>query len=157
MSNSTNKEFETQIKILKEELLREIHESENRTKSIKTDLERDLNSKIDSILVINEETKQRISDLQNFNATVQVKVIDNMDDFAKFKINASEDLFSHTLVMEKLENGLSGIVNRFDKMYMENLLIPGKIGDFCQYKNIKDYLEVKLYLLTNLIIIIAKY
>jgi len=137
-------EIDDKINALKEELLREIRLTENRSSIAKQEFEKEIEAKIDLINLKDNEIKVRLDDLQDFNATVKVKVLDNMEEFAKFKTNTAEDLFMQNILVAKMDKDLSNITNRFDKMFIENLLIPGKIGDFCQYKNLKDYIEVNI-------------
>lgn len=138
----SSSEIDEKILALKEELLREIKESESRATSLNKNLEGDLADKINQILSSYEEFKVRMADLQNFNATVQVKVLDNMGEIQQFKVNTSEDLFSHNIQINNLEKNIKTLVDKFDRMTIENLLIPGKIGEYCQYKNLREYIEV---------------
>ncbi len=53
----------------------------------------------------------------------------------------NELLTSHDLRINNLIKDLSNACFKYDKIYLNNLILPGKIGDFCKYKNLKEYLE----------------
>ena len=127
---------------MKEEILKEMRESENRVVLLKKEIEANFEAKLDFILKNNVDTKQRIDSLQDFNAMVKVKFLDNITDLSAFKTNTSEDLFSQNIKVNNIQSELTKIVNKFDKMYTENLHIPGKLGENCTFRNLKDYIEV---------------
>jgi len=57
------------------------------------------------------------------------------------------------LRLVNLQKDLSQLNEKYDKIFEENLIIPGTIGDFCKFKNMREYIEVRIYLLK----IIVKY
>ncbi len=135
-------EIDNKILALKEELLNEIREAENRTKSSNKDLENEVNNQLNQFVDGFNENKQKIVDLQNFNATVKVKVLDHVNELLTFKTNTSEDLFTQSIQINNMQKDFSSTTEKLDKMYLENLILPGKIGEHCQYQNLREYLEV---------------
>ena len=53
----------------------------------------------------------------------------------------NELLTSHDLRINNLIKDLSNACFKYDKIFINNLMLPGKIGDFCKYKNLREYLE----------------
>jgi len=148
-------EIDDRLKFLREELLNEIRDSESRANMSKRVMENEITEKFEAILQNNNESKLRLDSIQDFQAKFQVKVMGNYDDFESFKTNTSEDLFKNTLYVKDLQKDLSNIINKFDKMFIENLIIPGKIGDYCQYKNMRDYISVKIIIINFSLILIT--
>jgi len=148
-------EIDDRLKFLREELLNEIRDSESRANMSKRVMENEITEKFEAILQNNNESKLRLDSIQDFQAKFQVKVMGNYDDFESFKTNTSEDLFKNTLYVKDLQKDLANIINKFDKMFIENLIIPGKIGDYCQYKNMRDYISVKIIIINFSLILIT--
>lgn len=134
------------LQIFKEEILNELRESENKTKKkLKFEFERELDTKLDLINQNLGDINYRLESIQDFNRLVKVKVLDNIGDILSFKVDANEDLFSKGLKIACLQEDLTILTNKYDKMCLDNLLIPGKIGDdYCKYKNLKEYLETSM-------------
>ena len=142
---SNNPETEDKLTSLKEELLKAITETENRLnlQINKSHQNSEYTSKLDHVIQFNKDTEQRIRDLQEFNALVKVKVMDNMGDYSTFKTNIGEDIFSQSVKMNNIQKDLTIITNKFDKMFTDNLIITGTMGnEGCKYKNLREFIEV---------------
>ena len=140
-------EVDEKLKKLKEELLLKICDTDNKNYKFNQQLSNDLMNKINSVAQINNDNKIRIDNIQDFNTIVKVKVLNNYNDFSDFKTNTSEGIYSQSIQVSKLEKELTNIINKFDKVFIENLILPGQIGENCTYKNLREYLEVSF---TNL-------
>lgn len=140
-------EVDEKLKKLKEELLLKICDTDNKNYKFNQQLSNDLMNKINSVAQINNDNKIRIDNIQDFNTIVKVKVLNNYNDFSDFKTNTSEGIYSQSIQVSKLEKELTNIINKFDKVFIENLILPGQIGENYTYKNLREYLEVSF---TNL-------
>jgi hypothetical protein len=53
----------------------------------------------------------------------------------------TDNITSSNIQISAIRNDLSNACFKYDKIFLNNLVIPGKIGDSCKYKNLKEYLE----------------
>jgi hypothetical protein len=138
-------DFNEKLSALKEELLKEIRNSESRNANKSKETETDLLSKIELLTESSEQSNSKIADLQNFNAMIQVKVVDRMAEMSKFKISTEDDLMKQNMDIGNFEKDFKLLQNKLDTIYLENLVIPGKIGEYCTYKNLREYIEVNFF------------
>ena len=66
---------------------------------------------------------------------------DKIDNLVQKIEKMNELLTSHDLRINNLIKDLSNACFKYDKIFLNNLMLPGKIGDFCKYKNLREYLE----------------
>jgi hypothetical protein len=57
------------------------------------------------------------------------------------KISKIEEKFTtNEIRFNNLSKDFHNAVNKYDDIYLNNLIVPGKIGNYCKYKNIKDFI-----------------
>jgi hypothetical protein len=126
---------------LQEILLQRIHEQESKIlERVKT--YQDVNDK--KINQIENEL-----DLQKSRSMTQQEMInshklfiDKIPDLEKSQSLNAEDTFANKCKIMTLEKDLSAATKKYDKMYFDNLILPGVIGDGNRYKNVREYLDV---------------
>ena len=70
---------------------------------------------------------------------VQVEYIPDLN---KFKKETNLQILSVEIKLNNLEKKLSEFTYKHDKIYLDNLLVPGTIGEYCKFKNLKEYIIV---------------
>jgi len=135
-------EIDSKIQFLKEEILKEIRNSEMKNNNIQMQLQQDMEDKFYSMDKYMDENKSRFENIQDKDATFKIKIMENFPDLVKKAENNAEDIFTQNLRITKLENELTSTIKKYDKIISENLFVPGVIGDYCQFKNLKEYIEV---------------
>ena len=68
--------------------------------------------------------------------------IEKIKDLEKFDQNISNDVFSLELKLNSFQKDLIFQFTKYDKIYLENLFIPGIIGDNCKFQTMKEFVEV---------------
>ncbi len=68
--------------------------------------------------------------------------IDHIHGLMTFKEIASDDLKHHEIKLEQIHNEIRKGFNRYDKIYLDNLYLPGVIGENCKFKSLKEFVEV---------------
>jgi hypothetical protein len=68
--------------------------------------------------------------------------LENVDDLLTFQREASEKMITQGVKMNGIYKELKDAVSKYDKIYLENLFIPGVIGEFCRFKNNREFVEV---------------
>ena len=127
------------IYAIREELHSKIKNNElNINESIKT-MRNILEEKIESICVKSSKLdKDKEKSLQ---------------EFSQFKQMITDQLYLQDNKINNLQKSTSSEISKCEKLIKDNFLIPGLIGEYCQYKNLSDYIKVKA---SNIIILINK-
>lgn len=116
----------------------------NMEKSIKLSLE-GLNSKFSSkILDLEKIQAEQFNKLNSLsaNGNPEKENAEKISELIAFKKKLNDQMISHEFKLSQLQKDLSNATYKYDKMYLDNLIIPGTIGDYCRYRNLKEYLEV---------------
>ena len=128
-----------EIMELKDEILKNNRELEIRLKS---EIENYTNEFTQNILLFNEKIKtmhenntEVMSSLPNIN--LKISKIDGLE---KFGVRADNKLSSHELRITTILKEIEKIKEKYDKIFLDNLLIPGHIGVSCPFPNVAEYL-----------------
>ena len=110
---------------------------------------------------ISEQVKELKSNLNLLNSKIQSLEInyneyklkvDKIDDFISFKNKTIDQITNHEIKINTLQNDFGNLRTKYDKMLIDNLTVPGFIGEFCKYKTISEYLNFNIKELNSLII-----
>lgn len=75
--------------------------------------------------------------------TIKLK-IEKIDELSSFSLKANDLLTTHEIRINNIMKDLSNSKYKYDKIFLDNLIVPGFIGDFCTYKNLKEYLDANI-------------
>ena len=70
--------------------------------------------------------------------------IDKIKDLESFKIKADDTFLSHDLKLKNNTGDITFLKNRYETIIKDNILVPGYIGNACQYKNLSEYLTYNI-------------
>ena len=73
-----------------------------------------------------EEREQRVQTLEHFKEEIEEKTITNKMSF------------------KSLENAYNQSIIKYDGLIKDNLMIPGVLGDYSKFKNLGEFIEVKM-------------
>jgi len=132
--------FEKVLDIFKEEMYKHVDDSETRQNNTSKELRYFIEQKIESFQKSYEKFSMQMVDVQTANIAERVK-LDKIDNLEKFKDTADESFFTLSNSIKKLQQDYTNSCNRYDKIFLENLEVPGIIGDFCKFKNLRVYIE----------------
>ena len=141
-----------ELQNLQENIYKKIHE-----------LELKLNDKTKEIMTLTEKKFQNIDNtfdshnarLSDLSITVNTNkhILEKVPDISNKYTLVSEDIYQHNVKLIQIQKDLTSATNKFDKIFVDNLNLPGVIGSGnCKYKNIKEYIDVQ-YHLNNLLTI----
>lgn len=123
------RELTKEMAVFKDELNKKFINYDNRMFSYVNDLESNLK---DLIIKVNNLFEK---------SNIFLAKVDKIDYLGKNVDSINESLTYHDVRINNLIKELNNACFKYDKIYLNNLIIPGKIGDFCKYKNLKEYLE----------------
>ena len=119
------KKLENKINIKIESL---ISEQEVKFEEIVNQIKK-TNIKFDHLIETNEDNKLKLEKIENFQ---------------KFQSKAKDQLTTHEIKINTISKDLENTKFKYDKYFIDNLTVPGIIGDFCKYHSLKDYIEVNV-------------
>lgn len=92
----------------------------------------------------------KLDEISNCLAIDKVK-LERVNDLQIFQKKANDQLISHEVKINSMQKDLSNACYKYDKLYLDNLVIPGTIGDYCKFKNMKEYIEHNITQVQNLL------
>ena len=94
---------------------------------------KELENKIRIILDKTNHTFEQISFIK-----VQTEKIDGIE---KSILNHNEHIIDNDVRIGSIRKDLDNACFKYDKIYLNNLIVSGHIGEYCKYKNLKEFLE----------------
>ena len=67
--------------------------------------------------------------------------IDKFNTYETFTIKVNDQLISHEIRINNLRDDLHKATQKYDKIYLDNLELPGYIGKYSKYKNCQAFFE----------------
>jgi len=133
---------------LQENIYKRIHE-----------LEMKLNQKTNEIIYSNDKSfisieaslhshDARINDLTEAMSSSKNQT-NKIPEMSKTIGLIGEDIFSHNVKLMNLQKEITLTIAKYDKIYIDNLILPGIIGSGCKFQNIKEYIDVRKILMSN--------
>jgi hypothetical protein len=138
MTDSSNDNIK---RLIREEitiLLKDFHTRVNKTIYDTSD---ELIKRVNTIDEIQQKNLVKLDQL-NTMVNTDKPFVDRIEDLLSFQKKTLDRLNSHELRINNFERNLSNACYKYDKIFLDNLTIPGTIGEFCRFKNVKEYIEV---------------
>ena len=124
----------------KEEILAIISENsknlEEKIENYKSHITKQENQYNEIIKRINSQYSEILSSQAEINTK-----IDKFKGYDAFVAKTTDQITTHEIRMGTIKMDLNKAIEKYDKIYLENLVYPGVIGNFCKYKNCKDFFE----------------
>ena len=108
------------------ELIRTYKEKMEKTESNYLELTKKINNNFSDVLSSQAEIKNRLDKLNNYES---------------FSIKTNDQLISHEIRINNLREDFHKSTQKYDKIYLENLELPGYIGKYSKYKNCQVFFE----------------
>ena len=139
-----NKENKDLIK-LKEELLAELKIEQ---KKYVENLEEKMEKTNQLINESNQKFKENKDFFEKFlSQKFYLEKIEGLDkNFSKI----NDNLLAHEIRISKNIDDINSIRIKYDKIILDNLLLPGQIGPSCQFKNLSQYIKNNIYDMTKM-------
>lgn len=88
----------------------------------------------------------RINDINSNISQLKLNV-DKLPETFKRIDSLCEDGFKNSIKLKSLSTELSNAISKYDKIYLDNLVLPGIIGENCRFKSMKEYIDVNKILI----------
>ena len=149
--NEEENKIESPINLtsIRNELLSEIKKLQNKTDEkfqeqndkISTSL-KEINLKFDNLDTINKNITESL-------AEINVK-LDKIKELESFKKKAESQLITHEIRINNTMKDLNDAKFKYDKIYIDNLSVPGFIGGKSQYKTMGEYIYSNIITVSGL-------
>ena len=99
------------------------------------------------ILEKEKEYSNQINSIsQNFNSTLSFQAslknkIEKMPNFEKFINKTNDQLITHEIRINNLSSDFIKATQKYDKIYLENMELPGYIGKYAKFKNCQIFFD----------------
>ena len=112
-------------------------------KLISTKVNSAMQSYNDRMASLTEEIATVTSQYTNFtsNLTTYKYKMDKVDSFSAFQSKANDMLTTHEIRINNLITDLSNARFKYDKIFLDNLTVPGYIGEYSKFKNLREYID----------------
>ena len=123
----------------KEDFLKTLHELENtmiKTTSAKLN---EFDSELKEITIKTESLEKNVYTLTHSN-NIDIHKIEKIDGLLDTQTKMKAQLMSHDIKLSTCERDISNACYKYDKIFLDNLSVPGTIGDYCKYKNLREYI-----------------
>lgn len=136
---------------VKDELLAKISELEAKlTLKLQQQSTESTNNFITYATKLND-LEQKYTTLNSGIAEQKVKLT-KIDDFDAFKRKADDQLITHEIHLNNTMKDLANAKFKYDKMFIDNLTVPGYVGECSQYKTMRDYIDYNIGIVQTLVV-----
>ena len=138
-----------ELKYFKNEILSLISEN---TKKIDEKIEKYKNQILKTESDYEKNTKKitfQYNEIINNQAHINLK-LDKLKGYDSFVLKTNDQITSHELRLNSIKTDLSKSIQKYDKIYLDNLILPGYIGEFSKYKNCQIFFDDVILQLSKL-------
>ena len=91
-------------------------------------------------LELTKRISNNYSDILSSQAQINNR-LDKLNSYESFSIKTNDQLISHEIRLNNLREDYNKSVQKYDKIYLDNLELPGYIGKYSKYKNCQVFFE----------------
>ena len=132
---------ETIKKMINEEISTMLKEFQAKVNKTVFDTNNDIVKRVNMIDEIQQRNTVKLDQL-NTMVNTDKAYVDRIEDLLSFQKRTIDQINSHELRINNVQKSLTNACYKYDKIFLDNLTIPGTIGEYCRFKNMKDYIEV---------------
>jgi hypothetical protein len=88
------------------------------------------------------ESKNIIIDKMQDEGQINKNKIDKITELINFSKKTTDQIITIEIRLNSFQKEFSNATYKYDKIFLDNLYLPGTIGDYCKFKNLKEYIEV---------------
>ena len=124
----------------KEEILGNIKRMENKVNEKVEIMTKMVDSKLSPYNSKFDEMKAKIFDLSNLISNDKSSV-EKIAKLLEFKAKADDTLQSHEISINQCNRDIANATYKYDRVLLENFMIPGLLGANCKYPTMKSFIE----------------
>jgi len=129
------------LEILKEQLYFKIQENEVANQEVNVQFKKYMDSKFLQQSDYMTNLNLKVDVLENTCITDRIK-FERLQDLINFQKSAEQDISNLDSNLRLLGGEFKETCLKYDNIIVANLVVPGIIGEYATYKNLKNYIEV---------------
>ena len=136
------KEWNTIAKF-KDDIVNALSQIEDKVTNKNNSIESMINAK-------NSVFETRLAEMDNSIKSINTKLNqlfgmqEKLKDVLPLQQKNNETLISHEIRLNNLSKEISSSCYKYDKIVLDNLIVPGQVGEYCKFKNVKECLDYTL-------------
>ena len=135
-----NNVSQTDLMYFKEEILGNIKQMENKVNEKINQMTKLVDTKLSPYQSKFDEMSSKLFDLSNL-ISVDKSTNEKVSKLLEFKTTVNDLLQSIELKINQCNKDISNATYKYDKVLLENLMIPGLLGIGCKYPTLKSFIE----------------
>lgn len=97
-------------------------------------------SKFQSIEIKLKEIGEKLAIISDSTNVLNIKIT-KIDDLSNNISKIKDQITSQEIRLNNTTKDLGEACYKYDKMYLDNLILPGQIGECCKFKNLREFLD----------------
>ena len=138
--NLTNKYENEELNKFKDEMLLYINERNNHILSLIKFFQDKINQTKDEYTSQLNLINQNYESILSSQASINNKV-DKISNIELFMNKTNDQLITHEVRINNVSQDLIKTIQKYDKIYLDNLELPGYIGKFAKFKNCQNFFD----------------
>ena len=130
-------EYATQS-LFREELINTIGQVEERATNRANQMESFFNSRIAAFQSKHNETDAKLTAIFNKISSFQ-SIIDSVKELVPAQKKLNESFITNDIRLSNLSKEIHDACYKYDKLFLDNFVISGQVGEYCRYKTMKDF------------------
>ena len=127
----------------KEEIFGSIHQIEKKLNSDQEKSKETINYNLNYIESKLTDFSIKLTDINN-TSNLDKEKLEKINELIINQKKQNDQLISHEIKINNAQKDLVSSCYKYDRIYLDNLIIPGLIGEYCKFKNLKEYIENNL-------------
>lgn len=127
----------------KEDMFQQLKEIENKIYLDTVDFKTTILNRVSSIEKSSGDIVQRITVIEESSTGLGSK-IDKVAEIDKSCKKLAEEAMTQGLRIKNLDKTMNDNFYKYDRLYLDNLVIPGVIGEYSKYKTFKEFIEANM-------------
>ena len=102
-----------------------------------------MDTKLNDVICKLERYSERLNQIEII-ANKDKVITDGVHDLQTWKNEARQQISYHDVKLIGISRDLKDAIAKYDKIYLDNLFLPGVIGEHnCKFKNMREFIEVR--------------
>ena len=136
ISNNYNEELNK----FKEEILKIVEEKDKKFYNKIEQISNEFSSQSTKNSSELEKIQSQYQSILNSQASINTR-LDHFNSYDSFVGKVNDTLTSHEIRINNLRNDYTKSCQKYDQIYLDNLILPGWIGECCKYKTCKNFFD----------------
>ena len=128
------------LNLFKEDILNYLNERDKSIFNLIKDYKEKIEKTENNYLELTKRISNNYSDILSSQAQINNR-LDKLNSYESFSIKTNDQLISHEIRLNNLREDYNKSIQKYDKICLDNLELPGYIGKYSKYKNCQVFFD----------------